>query len=192
MKRSFLFSTLALIASGLLAPAHGAVETYKIDPVHSSVGFSIRHFFTRVPGYFTKFSGTIVVDRDHMENSSVTATIDVASVNTRVEMRDNDLRSKHFFDAAKFPTITFRSKTWKRTGPDTFDVTGALAIRDVTKKVVLKVQSLGFGTGARGAKISGWEAKTALDRRDFGITRFPGMLGDDVPVTITVEADLEK
>ena len=185
-------AAIAVLAGSLLASARAAVETYKIDPVHSTVGFTIRHFFTSVPGVFTKFAGTITVDRDNLENSSVEATIDTPSVNTRVDKRDADLRSDHFFDAAKFPTIVFMSKSWKKTGPDTIDITGDLTIRGVTKEVVLKTKLLGFGPGMQGAMLSGWEATTTLNRNDFGITRYPKLLGDDVPVTINVEADLQK
>ncbi len=180
------------LALSLLAPARAAVETYKIDPVHSTVGFTIRHFFTSVPGAFTKFSGTIVVDRDNLENSTVQATIETPSVNTRVEKRDADLRSDHFFDVTAFPTIIFKSKAWKKTGEGTLDITGDLTIRGVTKEVVLKTKSLGFGPGMQGAMISGWEATTTINRNDFGITRYPKLLGDDVPITINVEADLQK
>jgi polyisoprenoid-binding protein YceI len=177
---------------GLLASSQAAVETYTIDPVHSSVGFSIRHFFTNVPGVFSKFSGAITVDRDHLENSSVTATIEVASVDTHTEKRDNHLRSPAFFDATKFPTMTFKSTAWKQTGENAFDVTGDLTIRDVTKPVVLKVKLLGFGPGMQGAMLSGWDVSTTLNRNDFGITTFPKVLGDDVAVSIGVEADLQK
>jgi polyisoprenoid-binding protein YceI len=186
-------SALLFTASflGLLASSQAAVETYKIDPVHSSVGFSIRHFFTNVPGVFSKFSGTITVDRDHLENSSVTATIEVASVDTHTEKRDNHLRSPDFFDAAKFPTMTFKSTAWKQTGEGVFDVTGDLTIKDVTKPVVLKVKLLGFGPGMQGAMLSGWDVSTTLNRNDFGITTFPKVLGDDVGIAIGVEADLQ-
>jgi polyisoprenoid-binding protein YceI len=179
-------------ALGLAALTQAAVETYKIDPVHSSVGFSIRHFFTNVPGVFTKFSGVITVDRDHIENSSVTATIEVPSVDTRTDKRDNHLRSPDFFDAVKFPVMTFKSVAWKQTGEGTFDITGNLTIKDVTKPVVLKTKLLGFGPGMQGAMLSGWEATATLNRNDFGITTFPKMLGDDVAVTISVEADQQK
>ena len=192
MKRSLQFLALGAMVLGLFASAQAAVETYKIDPVHSSVGFTIRHFFTNVPGAFTKFSGTIAVDRDHLENSTVEARIEVASVDTRNGMRDDDLRSNNFFSAAKLPAITFKSKSWKKTGEDTFDVTGDLTIRDVTKEVVLKTKSLGFGPGMKGAMLSGWEASTTLNRNDFGITTYPKVLGDDVAVTITIEADLQN
>jgi polyisoprenoid-binding protein YceI len=189
------FSRLAFIVSlalGLATITQAAVETYKIDPVHSSVGFSIRHFFSNVPGVFTKFSGVIIVDRDHLENSSVTATIDVPSVDTRTEKRDNHLRSPDFFDAAKFPVMTFKSTAWKQTGEGTFDVTGDLTIKDVTKPVVLNVKLLGFGPGMKETMLCGWQATATINRNDFGITTFPKMLGDDVAVTIGIEADLQK
>jgi len=192
MKRLLSALGLGALGLGLLAPARAAVETYKIDPVHSTVGFTVRHFFTNVPGVFTKFAGTITVDRDNLENSSVEATIEVPSIDTRVEMRDKDLRSDHFFDVAKYPAITFKSKSWKKAADGSYDVTGDLSLHSVTKEVTLKVKALGFGRGMHGAMISGWEATTTLNRNDFGITRYPGMLGDEIPVTINIEADLQK
>jgi polyisoprenoid-binding protein YceI len=189
------FNRILLLSAcifGLLASTQAAVETYKIDPVHSSVGFTIRHFFTNVPGVFTKFGGTIVVDRDKLENSTVETTIEVPSIDTRNDMRDKDLRSDRFFAAEKFPSIAFKSKSWKKTGDDTYDVTGDLTIHNVTKEVVLKTKSLGFGPGMRGAMLSGWEATVTLNRNDFGVTTYPKVLGDGVAVTITVEADLQK
>ena len=132
------------------------------------------HFFTKVPGYFSKVKGTIVVDRDHLENSTVEAVIEVASITTNTKMRDDDLRSTNFFAAATFPAMTFTSKSWKSTGGDSYDVTGMLTMKNVTKEVVLNVTSLGFGPGMKGAAISGWEAKLTLDRRDFDITADQG------------------
>ena len=181
----FLVFVFALTASA-------AVETYTIDPVHSSVGFSIRHFVSKVPGRFTKFDGTITVDRDNLENSSVEATIDVNSVNTASAKRDAMLMDAGFFATDKFPTMTFKSTSWKKTGENTFDVTGNLTIKGVTKQTALKVTLLGFGPGMKGAKLSGWEATTTLNRNDFGVSSFPKILGDDVAVDITVEADLKK
>jgi polyisoprenoid-binding protein YceI len=192
MKHRNQLALLGLLAFGLFASAQAAVETYKIDPVHSSVGFTIRHFFSNVPGAFTKFSGAIVVDRDNLEKSSVEATIDVPSIDTRSEMRDKDLRSDKYFAAEKYPSIAFKSKSWKKTGEGTFDVVGDLTIHGVTKEVVLKTKSLGFGPGMKGAMLSGWEATTTVNRNDFGITTFPKVLGDEVAVTIAIEADLQK
>jgi polyisoprenoid-binding protein YceI len=182
-----LFSVLLVFSS--LAPARAAVETYTIDPVHTWVGFSVAHFFTKVPGYFGKVKGTIVVDRDHLENSTVEAVIEVASITTNTKMRDDDLRSTNFFAAAQFPSLTFKSDTWKSMGDDIYAVTGALTMKGVSKEVVLRVTSRGFGPGMKGAAISGWEATVTLDRRDFGIAADQGLIGNSVEVLINVEAD---
>jgi len=188
MKRLLvLFTALVLTAT-----ASAAVETYKLDPAHSSVDFSIRHFFSNVPGSFAKVGGTIVVDRDDLTKSTVEATIDIASVTTNNDKRDEHLRSASFFDAAKFPTATFKSTSWVKTGDDTYDVTGDLTIKGTTKSTVLHVKSLGFGPGMKGAMLSGWEATTTLKRADFGVTGFEKVIGDDVAVTINSEADLQK
>jgi polyisoprenoid-binding protein YceI len=189
MKRSILSFLIATLALGSITPAKAAVETYDIDPVHTWVGFSVAHFFTKVPGYFSKVKGTIVVDRDQLENSTVEAVIEVASITTNTKMRDDDLRSTNFFAAARFPSMTFKSKTWKKTGDNTYAVTGVLTMKNVPKEVVLKVKATGFGTGMKGAAISGWEASLTLDRRDFDIAADQGMIGNDVDVLINVEAD---
>jgi polyisoprenoid-binding protein YceI len=192
MKRSILAFVFAGLVLGPLTAAEAAVETHDIDPVHTWVGFTISHFFTKVPGYFGELKGTIVVDRDHLENSTTDAVIEVASITTNTRMRDDDLRSTNFFAAAQFPAMTFKSKTWKSTGGETYDVTGVLTMKSVAKEVVLKVTSLGFGPGMKGAIISGWEAAVTLDRRDFGIAADQGMIGNSVDVVIHVEADLRK
>jgi polyisoprenoid-binding protein YceI len=196
MKNTLRFLSLAGLTLGLLASTRAATETYTIDPVHSSVGFTVRHIFSKVPGSFSKFSGTIVVDQANPAANSVDATIEIGSVNTASEKRDGHLQTPDFFDAAKFPAITFKSKSWAKTGEDTYDVTGDLTIRGVTKSVVLKVKSLGFGPGMMpGSHVSGWEATTTINRRDFGVDG-PAMLGkavgDDVAISINVEAGLKK
>jgi polyisoprenoid-binding protein YceI len=192
MKRFLIIPVIAAFALGSLTSARAAIETYNIDPVHTWIGFTIAHFFTKVPGYFGKVKGTIVVDRDHLENSTVEAVIEVASITTNTKMRDDDLRSTNFFAAADFPAITFKSKMWQNTGGDTYAVTGVLTMKNVAKEVVLKVTSLGFGPGMKGAAISGWEATVTLDRRDFNITADQGAIGNKVDVLINIEADLQK
>ncbi|ACB75319.1 YceI family protein [Opitutus terrae] len=191
MNRFTRFTALAALAVGFVQSSIAAVETYTIDPVHSSLGFSIRHFVSKVPGTFTKFSGTITVDRDNLEHSSVEATIDVGSVNTANEKRDNHLKSPDFFDVANHGTASFKSKSWKKTGEDTFDIVGDLTLHGVTKEVVLQTNLLGFGEGARGAQLSGWEATTTIKKSDFGVSG-PAMLaktlGDEVTVKINIEA----
>ena len=192
MKHSLLSLFVASLALGPLASAQAAIETYNIDPVHTWVGFTVSHFFTKVPGYFGKVKGAVVVDRDHLENNTVEAVIEVASITTNTKMRDDDLRSTNFFAAATFPVMTFKSQSWKSTGGDTYAVTGVLTMKNVPKQVVLKVTSLGFGPGMKGAAISGWEASLTLDRRDFDITADQGAVGNTVDVLINVEADLRK
>jgi len=192
LHRLLFVSSLAL---GLLAPARAAVETYAIDPVHSSVGFSIRHVFSKIPGSFTKFSGTLVFDRADLEKSTVEAVIEIKSLDTRSAKRDADVQGPDYFDTAQHPTITFKSTAWKKTGADTYDVTGDLTIKGVTKQVVLQAKLLGFGPGLMGAYVSGWEVTTTLKRHDFGVAG-PAWLGtaigEEVAVTIGIEADLKK
>ena len=191
MKKSLITLIIATLALGFLTSAKAAVETYDIDPVHTWVGFSIAHFFTKVPGYFAKVKGTIVVDRDHLENSTAEAVIGVASITTNTKMRDDDLRSTNFFDVAQFPSMTFKSESWKSTGDNSYAVTGVLTMKNIAKEVVLKVKALGFGPGMNGAAMSGWEASVTLDRREFNIAADQGLIGNSVDVLINVEADLK-
>jgi polyisoprenoid-binding protein YceI len=180
---------LALLT--LLSPlfsAAAATETYVADPAHSSVQFGVRHFFSKVTGSFGKFEATIVVDRETMEKSSIKATVDVNSINTNEPKRDTHLKSADYFDAAKFPNMTFASTAWKKTGENEYDVTGDLSLHGVTKPVTLKVKSLGFGPGMKGVQLSGWEAKGTIKRSEFGITSGAPAVGDDVEIEINVEA----
>jgi polyisoprenoid-binding protein YceI len=183
--------TLAAWTLGSSAALPAAVETYAIDSVHSSVGFSIRHFVAKVPGRFTKFSGTIAVDRENPANNRVNATIEAAAIDTGNQKRDTHLRNPDFLEVEKFPTINFKSTLWKKTGDETYDVTGDLTIKDVTKPVILKVTSLGFGPGSRGVELSGWEATTTINKKEFNVND-PALLevalGDEVAVTINIEA----
>jgi len=184
---------IALLAVLSLTVASRA-ETYTIDSVHSSVGFSLRHLVSKFSSSFTKVSGTINYDAAAPEASSVEATVAISSVNTANEKRDAHLASADFFDTTKFPTATFKSKSWKKTGENTFDVTGDLTIKDVTKEVVLKTTLVGSGPGNGGATLTGWEAVTTIKRTDFkvGEPKFLQALGDDVTITIGIEAGHKK
>ncbi|HEY0864702.1 MAG TPA: YceI family protein [Lacunisphaera sp.] len=185
-----------LVVLGLVASSQAAVEVYKIDATHSSINYSLRHILSKYTSSFTKLSGDITVDRDNLENSSVTATIDVAGLTTDSEGRDKHIKGPDFFDVTKFPTATFKSKSWKKTGADTYDITGDLTIKDITKEVVLKTTLLGFGPGMRpGTLLSGWEATTTIKKSDFGLAG-PAMLhkalGDEVAITINIEAGAKQ
>src|SRR6516225_5821151 len=181
-------SAFVLSQSALLA------DTYVFDKAHSTMGFQVRHLFSKVPGKFDDFAGQIQFDDANPQNSTVEVTIKTASVNTGVDMRDKDLRSANFFDVEKYPEITFKSKSLKQPGEDTAEVTGDLSMHGVTKEVVLKVELLGKGAGPQGKTVSGWEAKTNLKRTDFGLTwnkmiEGTQMVGDDVDIDLRVEAD---
>jgi polyisoprenoid-binding protein YceI len=137
-------------------------------------------------------SGTITVDRDSPASNAAEATIEVASIDTGNQKRDTHLRSGDFFDATRFPSIRFKSTSWQKTGSETFDVAGDLTIKDVTRHVIVKVTSPGFGSGgAAGEQLSAWEATATINKKHFNLKDPPMLdaaLGDDVAVTITIEA----
>lgn len=189
MKTSRRFtSTLALVVSLLSASIASAADTWTIDSAHSSVGFNVRHFFNKVPGAFEEFSGKITFDPANPEAGTAEATIKVSSVDTGSEKRDGHLQNEDFFLSEKFPAITFKSKSWKKTGENAFDITGDLTIKDVTKEVILKSKLLGVGPGRPGKTVSGWEATTTLDRRDFGLGYGQGVVGNEVEVVLNIQA----
>jgi polyisoprenoid-binding protein YceI len=185
---------------GMATAASAASQIYDIDPAHSQVGFSIRHLFSRVPGQFKQFSGVIYADEKHPAASSVEVTIQTASIFTDNETRDGHLRSPDFFAADSFPTITFKSTKVAPAGKDRYKVTGDLTMRGVTKTVELDMEFLGKGDVSIGGKDmgvkAGFDANTKLNRQDYGIrwnqTLDQGglMLGDDVAVSLHVEATL--
>lgn len=181
-----------LLALATLAPALRAADTYAFDPAHSSVTFRVRHFLADVPGWFAKFSGTVTVDPADFTRNTVEATVDLASVGTNAEKRDDHLRTPDFFDAANHPAATFRSKSWAKTGENTYDVTGDFSLRGVTKEITLRVRYLGAAAGNRGAQLTGWQAETVLTRADFGIGKPERSIGDTVAIVINVEARLQK
>lgn len=186
--------TLTFLSALLIIPSAFAADTFVIDPHHTTLGFQIRHLFSNVVGKFDGFSGAIQFDEANPEQSSVDVTIETASIDTGVKMRDDNLRSPDFFDAAKFPEITFKSKTVKKIGENTFDVTGDLTMHGVTKEVVLKVELLGKGAGPKNSIVSGWDATTGLKRTDFGLTwnqliEGTQIAGDEVKIELHVEAD---
>lgn len=186
------FAILAL-AAGLAGPAIAAPETLVIDRVHSDASFKVRHFVSNVSGRFTDFTGTIVADAAKPEASSVEFTVKTASIDTDQPNRDKHLQSADFFDAEKFPEITFKSTSVKPAGKNKFDVTGNLTMHGVTKQITLPVTYLGSMGAGKDAK-HGFEATTVLNRKEYGIVWNKALdgggyvLGDDVTVTINIEA----
>ncbi|HWA28850.1 MAG TPA: YceI family protein [Lacunisphaera sp.] len=185
-------STLLLVLAGTVLAARAATESYQFDPAHSSVAFSIRHFLAQVPGQFAKVSGQIDLDPADLTRSSVSATVDLASVSTLNEKRDAHLRTPDFFDTAMHSAATFKSTRWVKTGDNAYDVTGEFSLHGVTKELTLPVRYLGRAVGNRDATLTGWQATVTLKRSDFGIGKPERSIGDEVTVVINVEARLQK
>jgi len=183
---------LFLLFTSLTAVAQTA--TWNIDPNHSTAQFTVRHMgLSNVSGTFNKVSGTAQMDEKDFSKSSVDAVIDVASVDTRVEMRDNDLRSDHFFDVAKYPTMEFKSKRIEKQG-DGYKLIGDLTMHGVTKEVTLTLdQPSGIITDQRGNSHRGFSASTSINRKDWGMTYNSLLQSGDAVVgdTIKIQIDAE-
>lgn len=161
------FAAVILIFAALTTTA-GAIDAYKFDQDGSKISFRVRQYLGGANGQFKKFTGTIELDREHPEKSSVTAKIEVASIDTGIVKRDDHLRSEEFFDVAKYPEITFKSRGAKQNGPQSGDLTGDLTMHGVTKPVVLHVKLLTPVKTDSAPKETKWEITTEpLRRRDF-------------------------
>ncbi len=178
------------IALAMIATAAAQAGNWQIDPNHTAAQFSVRHLgVSTVRGAFTKVSGSAQYDAADPSKDALEVTIDANSVDTRVEMRDNDLRSARFLDVQKNPTITFHSKQAKAAGSGKLQITGDLTIKGVTKQVVLDVDGPTppikdpMGKGQR----MGASATTKIIRQDFGVSALPGAIGDEVTITIDTE-----
>ena len=181
-----------------LAPAARAEkEIFTFDKAHTECDFKVRHFVSKVGGRFTKFDGTIEIDRANPAASVVHLTIDATSLDTGNPTRDKHLNSPDFFDTAKFPEIAFKSTKIAAKGKDVYEVTGDLTIRGVTKPVVLTVAANGFASDGHGGQKAGFDVTGKLNRKDFGVSWNSivdgnAMLSDDVDLAITVEANRKK
>ena len=164
--------------------------TWTIDPTHSEVGFSVRHLMvSKVRGKFNKFSGQIVTAED-LPSSSVTAEIDLASIETGTEQRDAHLRSPDFFDTENHPLMTYRSTGIREAG-DGYIVDGELTLKGVTRSVPLKLEVNGFGPDPYGGTRAGFSATAEINRQDFGVNWNAAIEGGGVVVSDKVAINLE-
>ncbi len=165
------------------------IQTWQIDPAHTAAQFSVRHLgISTVRGTFEKTSGTVAYDPADPSKTAIDASIDGASVNTRIQMRDNDLRSPNFFDVAKFPTITFKSKKVESAGQGKLHVTGDLTIHGVTKETVLEVDGPSAPiTDPYGNSRMGASASTRINRKDFGVNGAGTAVGDEIEIVLDIE-----
>lgn len=192
--RRLIVSTFAVAA--LVLPTSGQASTWEIDPAHTSAGFAIRHLMvSTVRGDFRKVSGKVNLDEQDVTKSTVEAMIDVASVNTGIAKRDDHLKSPDFFDVAKHPTMTFKSKKiQKGSGDGNYKITGDLTLHGVTKEVVLDFEgTLKPIKSPQGKTIIGGMASTKINRKDFGLTWNAALetggvaVGEEVTITIDTE-----
>jgi polyisoprenoid-binding protein YceI len=170
-----------------------AKDICKFDPSASTIGFSVHQFLGTTRGKFTKFNGTIEIDREHPEDSSVTVQIDVRSLDTRIKKRDDHLRSAEFFNVEKFPNMTFKSRSVKRTAPKTGDIVGDLTIHGVTKPVTLHVKLL---TPLDEMSRTRWSVTMdPINRREFNLMFAPAtetISGISQTVAINIEVAAKR
>ncbi|NWG53624.1 MAG: YceI family protein [Hydrogenophilaceae bacterium] len=177
-------SSLALLA--LVAPAFAEPARYTLDPTHTQVGWSIDRFgFTKMTGRFDEASGVVMLDPENPANSSVTAEINVGSVDSGYDERDEHLRAERWLNAAAHPTMRFQSSSVTLTGENTATVVGDLSFRGVTQPVTLNVTLNKLGPSPMGgAPTAGFTATGVLSRSAFGLTIAPGAIGDEVAIHI--------
>jgi polyisoprenoid-binding protein YceI len=197
LTRTFWITIIALVFSG---SAVAGTSSWKIDPAHTAAQFAVKHMMiSTVRGAFKGVTGTITWDDQDVTKSTVNVTIDATTVDTGTAMRDNDLKSDHFFDVAKYPTITFKSTKVEQAGTGKLKVTGDLTIHGVTKQVVLDVDGpLAPVKDPYGNARSAISASTTINRQDFGVKWNAAMDGggvvvsDAVNITIDLEMTKEK
>jgi polyisoprenoid-binding protein YceI len=185
----------ATFAAAALSSVALANESYKFDQARSTIGFSVHQFLGATHGKFAKFQGKIDIDREHPENSSVTARIDVQSIDTGIVKRDNHLRSAEFFSVEKYPEITFKSRSAKRTGPQAGDILGDLTMHGVTKPITLHVKLI---SSPNDTKQTRWAVTTdPLRRSDFHLmfaqaAEAMSGISQSVSINIEIEATREQ
>ncbi len=191
-RRAAIVVALAALPTFAAAQTPSAPASWRIDATHSELSFRIRHFVTTVRGTFSKWEGNVVADPTRLDDGSVDVSIDATSIDTNNERRDADLRSNNFFATDSFPTLTFKSKRVQVNG-EALRVIGDLTMRGRTREVVLDGSFSGIAKDMQGRERIGFEATAKVNRMDYGIAwnsivDNAAMLGDDVEISITIEA----
>ncbi len=189
-----------LLAAAVLAVLSTAARAadYEIDAAHTQIGFKAKHVVGKVPGRFTKFSGTFSYDPKNAKSWKAEASIDPASINTGTEARDKHLKSDAFFDTAKCPAITFKSGKVSDVKEDHFKLTGDLTMHCATKPVTLDVEANGTGKDPWGNESASFSATTTINRQDWGIswnkTLDSGgvLVGDKIDLILEVTGNVKK
>lgn len=197
MRSMLVIPALILAAS----PAFAQVTTYKVDNIHSEVGFKVRYLVGKTAGAFSKYSGTVQVDEKDVTKSSVEVVVEAASVNTNNEARDKHLRTADFFDVEKFPTLSFKSTGVREVSKGKLGVTGDFTLRGVTKRITVPVSSLGATINPRTKQTAvAFDATFTIARKDFGVSYGLAdaanvVVGNEVEIQLTIlanKADAQK
>ncbi len=169
MKMTKTIISLFLISNGIV-PVFAQSQIWKIDPLHSSIQFAAKHWVvSEVVGQFNEYDATFITSKDDFSNATLEATINIQSIDTDNERRDTHLRSVDFFYVEKYPEMRFNSKTVEQIDVKTYNITGDLTIRGITKTVVFKSIYGGTITDPLGKTRSDWQASTTINRFDFGL-----------------------
>lgn len=189
MNKSTVVSVLsAALLAAVASHARAAESVYQIDPVHSVVLLKVKHLnVANAWGRLNDLSGEVRYNEEAPEKSSIAFEAKTASIDTANEKRDKHLRGPDFFNAAEFPSITFKSTKVEKKDDDEFEVTGDFTVRGVTRPVTFEFEVVGRGKGMQGEERIGGETKFKVKRSDFGIDYMPDGLGDEVGVIVSVE-----
>jgi polyisoprenoid-binding protein YceI len=191
---------ILFMLAGLLSIGQSySQDKWVVDKSHSNVKFSVTHLvISEVEGNFKSFNGSITGSKPDFSDAQIDFTVDVASINTDNEMRDNHLKSDDFFNAEKFPVMTFKSTSFKKSGDKKYTLNGDLTIRDVTKKVKFDVTYFGQTKDGRGTMKAGFKASTTINRLDYNLkwnkmTEAGGaVVSSDVTIMLNLEFGLQK
>ena len=183
------YMLLALIIGITACSAAATPETYTVDATHSGALFQVKHFgISLVAGRFTDIVGIIVADKDDPNQSSVEVLIQTTSVNTDLKKRDDHLRNADFLDVEKFPTMSFKSRQVKKLKDNVFEVTGLFTLHGVTKTITTTVNFLGETDVPWGQHRAGFQTSFTIKRTDYGMDKLVGPAGDEVQITLLIEA----
>lgn len=197
-KKTILLFSIFTLASITIAATKYVIKPWALDKSHSSINFEVRHFFAKVPGAFDDYTAEINFNPDNLDGSSISVTIPVASINTKNERRDGHLKSGDFFEAEKYPNITFASDRIEATGENEFTSFGTLTIKDVSKDFELPFTLLGVldNPFRPNTVVAGMRSEFTLLRNDYGVGTgdwvSDAVVGNEVNVILNLELNAEK
>ena len=193
MNKKMLFTVIVVLLFGLGVPVHAELRPWRIDKDHTNFYFSVDHIYAKVQGRFTDYQGTITFDPENLNDSQISFEIKVKSVDTGLGKRDKHLRSADFFDASKYPLITFTSSSITRAEGNTYNVAGTLTIKDVSSELVLPLTFAGIRENplAPDLEVAGLNGRLTLDRLAYNVGSGKyykmGAVGKDVDILVTTE-----